>query len=126
MPGPARTAAQAAGLLYQRVPLKSPPVSMTKEGEPSADLPREAAQWSGRCLPAAAPAAAATPLLIFMETNSITLGSDIVLNSDTEPLFSPPSSRCHINYLNLMWIFSEGSLQGLSRSQKVWDLHSFG
>lgn len=99
---------------------------MTKEGEPSADLPREAAQWSGRCLPAAAPAAAATALLIFMETNSITLGSDIVLNSDTEPLFSPPSSRCHINYLNLMWIFSEGSLQGLSCSQKVWDLHSFG
>lgn len=97
---------------------------MTKEGEPSADLPRVAAQWSGRCRPPTA--AAATPLLIFMETNSITLGSDIVLNSDTEPLFSAPSSRCHINYLNLMWIFSEGSLQGLSRSQKVWDLHSFG
>ena len=30
---------------------------------------------------------AAPPLLMFMETNSITLGSDIVLNSNMEPLF---------------------------------------
>ncbi len=56
-------------------PLKLP-VSMTKASAVPWSA-KEAAQWSGCFL----------PLLIFMETNSITLGSDIVLNSNMEPLF---------------------------------------
>lgn len=56
-------------------PLKLP-VSMTKERAVPWSA-KEAVQWSGCAL----------PLLIFMETNSITLGSDIVLNSNMEPVF---------------------------------------
>lgn len=95
-------------------PLKLP-VSMTKEREQSTDPPRR--QYNG--------VAAFSSAHFHGDKQHYTWQWHCSKLLHGAPL-SLRSSRCHINYLNLMWIFSEGSLQGLTRSQKVWDLHSFG
>lgn len=99
--GPARNGGLAAGRLHQQLP-----VSMTKELAASWSRQEAAAHFHG-------------------DKQHYTWQWHCSKLQHGAPL-SLRSSRCHINYLNLMWIFSKGSLQGLTRSQKVWDLHSFG